>query len=423
MSDTTTTITNAFRTEPTFLRTWEIDQLEKDMGTMIRRARKLGVDEPKLVRTGNTRIVEIKTNIGTRVKVQESEVVIEGVTPRLPGGWRLLASVDHTDHVVDVVPGEDCPADQRDRGPVCDHCGTTNKQRKKTMVLQDEAGKVVQVGTTCIGDFLGAWKHNPQHVLNMSTMARDLLVDAHSDGGEPVGGWKAHTVVTVDEVLLWTARWLVRNSWVSATVAREYDKVSTAAEISDFIWPPHFSGPGASHYRAEFLAKKDKIENTMVDEAELQAAQDWALAEAKKDDASDYIKNLGELVSAEVVQQKRVSYVASLLPSYRRAMERKVSAEREAAEVKVAVPEGRQEFTGRVLSVKEKDNGFDIRLVMTVRVETETGVFRLWGTVPSSLRDDEDLVGKTVIFTATTSRSDRDDSFGFFKRPAKAKIA
>ena len=47
--------------------------------------------------------------------------------------------------------------------------------------------------------------------------------------------------------------------------------------------------------------------------------------------------------------------------------------------------------------------------------------FRLWGSVPSKLLDEE-LSNLNIKFLATVSVSDKDSSFGFFKRPTKIEV-
>jgi len=91
----------------------------------------------------------------------------------------------------------------------------------------------------------------------------------------------------------------------------------------------------------------------------------------------------------------------------------------------VPAPIGRTVITGTVLKTEWKENGYDGRLVMTVK---HADGWEVWGSVPGSLTRDEygrtsvDHIvraGDVVTFTATIEASDRPE-FGFFKRPTKA---
>lgn len=97
------------------------------------------------------------------------------------------------------------------------------------------------------------------------------------------------------------------------------------------------------------------------------------------------------------------------------------------------VVEGRIEVVGEVVSVKWHDNAYGGRLVMTVKDDRG---FAVWGSVPSALENstewDEEKQewtgrgqveqGDRVRFTATIEKSDRDETFAFFKRPTKAEF-
>lgn len=89
------------------------------------------------------------------------------------------------------------------------------------------------------------------------------------------------------------------------------------------------------------------------------------------------------------------------------------------------------EVVGEVVKVTSHDNGYQVRLVMTVRDDRG---FKVWGTVPGSLGDTIHAdyehfgegrwtgVGARVRFVANVEASDRDETFGFFKTPRRAEV-
>jgi len=83
----------------------------------------------------------------------------------------------------------------------------------------------------------------------------------------------------------------------------------------------------------------------------------------------------------------------------------------------IDAPEGRQEFSGTVIATKEQhgDYGWSLKLI----IEADAG-YKVWVTCPAAIREVEK--GQRVKFTATLTRSDRDPSFAFGKRPSKATI-
>jgi hypothetical protein len=86
----------------------------------------------------------------------------------------------------------------------------------------------------------------------------------------------------------------------------------------------------------------------------------------------------------------------------------------EADEPKIPVVEGRQQLVGTILKMEFKDDEYGGRTVMTVK---EDRGFLVWGTCPANLAVEK---GDRIKFQATVTKSDRDEHFGFFKRPSKA---
>lgn len=74
--------------------------------------------------------------------------------------------------------------------------------------------------------------------------------------------------------------------------------------------------------------------------------------------------------------------------------------------------------TGEIISMKLHENAYGTREVMTVKDERG---FKVWGTQPRSLYEAQK--GDKVTFLATVEVSDRDEFFGFFRRPTRAQIA
>uniref|UniRef100_A0AAU6R642 DNA binding protein n=1 Tax=Micrococcus phage Olihed TaxID=3092209 RepID=A0AAU6R642_9CAUD len=84
---------------------------------------------------------------------------------------------------------------------------------------------------------------------------------------------------------------------------------------------------------------------------------------------------------------------------------------------------GRRVIEGVVQSIKHYDGEYGLAIKMLVITTTGHKVF---GTVPNALlegRMSDDLVGQGVVFTATVEASRDDETFGIFKRPAKATLA
>lgn len=107
-------------------------------------------------------------------------------------------------------------------------------------------------------------------------------------------------------------------------------------------------------------------------------------------------------------------------------------------EAHIAAPEGKQTVRGVVVSTKSEQVQYGYAPTwhhkMTVKVTTVAGIYLVNGTLPRSLFDAaekalafpdglcEALKGCEVEFTATLTRSDRDEHFAFAAKPSKARL-
>lgn len=125
-------------------------------------------------------------------------------------------------------------------------------------------------------------------------------------------------------------------------------------------------------------------------------------------DVARKFRTYGEISAAQYNAVSRVMVQAA---------ERAARIAAEVDEVKVPVIEGKITITGEILSTKWQDSDYGATLKMLVKDDRG---FKVWGSVPSVLGSPER--GDTVSFSATVTKSDKDESFGFFKRPTKAKF-
>ncbi len=99
--------------------------------------------------------------------------------------------------------------------------------------------------------------------------------------------------------------------------------------------------------------------------------------------------------------------------------QREEAEEKKRNEVVPASPvaEGRHEIEGEVFTVKWQDGFYGTTQKMGVKLADGNKVY---GTVPNNISHVER--GNKVQFVAKVERSDKDEHFGFFSRPAKAQI-
>ena len=225
-------------------------------------------------------------------------------------GWRFIAALEHLDgeNITRTIEGEKLPREYRTRGPVCDHCQVT-RRRSDTYVLQHDDGRVVQVGSTCIDDFLGC-----DHAGKLADAASMLAVayGIAGDGEEGLGGGGAQRDFSLDSYLPIVA-WAVEvQGWVSRRAAREQDSAATADASWTFMTVPRAATEAKVAPTAEHLA-------TAV------AAAEWAesLTDAEIDaESGDYLHNLRAIARNAYVNTKSAGLAASMVVAYQRHVAR-----------------------------------------------------------------------------------------------------
>jgi hypothetical protein len=83
------------------------------------------------------------------------------------------------------------------------------------------------------------------------------------------------------------------------------------------------------------------------------------------------------------------------------------------------MPTGRVEIEGVIVHTRWQESNFSYYGGCTKMIVKLDDGNKVWGTMPSALEADK---GDRVRFTATVEVSDKDEHFGFFKRPVKAEV-
>lgn len=339
------------------------------------------------------------------IEVTGSEPYLEGHT--------FVAVLDHevgSPAIVSVVPNSGVEdgfvAQWINSGPDCDHCHL-NRQRNNTYVLRKDDGSFVQVGSTCIKDYF------PGNAADdMAALARLLVVIDLAAGGDDDGEWGGGSGVAqgwLREDVLTQAAAVIRERGFTPKSRAENGTPATVTLVMDAL---EWHGPTKMYPRRPFIPNDDDVE---MAEATLM----WVDAKNLDGQLNDYLNNLYAACARLVTKPQHMGLVVSGVGSYQRDEAKRVEREVESAKPKVSVVEGRYEFTGKVISRKTQDGQWGTQYKMLVEVEVEGGSYRVWGTEPANIEPE---VGDMVRLTATVVRSPRDESFGFYSRPAKASV-
>lgn len=314
------------------------------------------------------------------------DVVVDGVEPKLPGGWTFVAALERTDSGRNLVHTNrgGFAADWVHAGQGCGHCGKAIA-RVHTCVIESEAGELLQVGRACLADFLG-------HTLSEASLWRIAeAADADDDEWFTAAGPAGYPLAIVlglaaDSV---AAAGFVRSGW---------DNTERASTVN-----------AVRHMLAERVTPSETGKAIAADIVGWLTTVDPA--------GSDYLLNLTSVAAGDTVTDRQMGLTVSAVSAWEREQAKRI--ERAAAPDPVDAPEGATEVVGVVSSIKARENYYTGGTEWKMTVADDRG-FRVWCSLPAALDSAE--VGDRVRFTVTLTRSGDDRSFAFGKRPRKAEV-
>lgn len=294
--------------------------LQSRFEKLNKKAKKLGVPE-----IGFTVLDEIihKDEFGVIVG-KSFEVEIFGETPKLPGGWNFLGTLQHTPegNILRSVPHQEIPEIYRDMPCKCDHC-QTKRNRKDSFVIRNENGEVKQIGKNCIRDFLG--HINPEHIAWLASLAfeiKGILGDSGNDHGT-----KMDFVASLGTVLNYAAAATQRYGWVSSQAAQAYAEKSGGSRLTttaSHVWGSLF--PDMKKLRSNEEYRKSLVESSEESKKLADEALAWFNTEiASKTKLSNYEHNLLMASKLPTISYKELGLVVSLIGVYQRHLEKQAA--------------------------------------------------------------------------------------------------
>lgn len=281
---------------------------------------------------------------------ESHEFVVTGTAPKL-AGWTFLASLSWEDGplITRSAPGFTGRVDEATvTEGQCDHCNT-NRDRKDTYLLENEAGTRVQVGSSCVKDFLGqdfspSWA-NGNGISDLDEEFRHIT-------GTPTA--------PALEVLATAACIAGERGWVSRAKADETGQTPSGDTLKSCLFPV---GKADEQAAAFFTPKPEHRE---------QAAKVLAWCLALEPGDSEYLANLKRAATAEWVTIRTCAILGSAVAAWHR----------ENGEARVA----KLDLTGSKFIGAEKD-----KLVLQVTLDKWIPIDGYYGTTHLYIFHTDDL--------------------------------
>lgn len=285
------------------------------------------------------------------VDVTTVTVEITGDSPKLSDDWTFVGAIEHAE-AGNILHGEDpALADYLHAEPNCDHCHVA-RLRNKTVVLRGEGGQLVQVGSTCLKDFLG-YHGNPERVVDFI----DDIGRSISEGCFGARLTPSHHIINFLTAVAATVR---THGWVPKSAYKGTPTVTIVEVVLGDYYPK-----GRDGEELRKLAAEVKIIEADVREAV--AVRNWG--QAIEDASDNYLLNLRTVLSAEEIVAKHYGIAASAVAAKAKAegkiAEREVEAGRRAASEWVGVVGERLVFEITVKFVRAFDNDYGTTYLVT----------------------------------------------------------
>jgi hypothetical protein len=294
--------------------------LEK-VAKMNRKAQKMNCPQIQIVEHGTE---DEKTKEYGWVRFNIIEVV--GESPII-AGWKLIASCEAKENgnLIKSIPNESYPTDYREK-LLCEHCNS-ERHRLYTYIVQNaETNEFKMVGKQCLKDFLG---HNDitQYANYLEFLADEELSEYMSIGS---GAPRFET----EEYLLHVSAHIRKEGWKSRTYASENATTATADIASRAMLDFDKSTVDKENEEFYYYVRFSKISYPLPNEKDLKIVQnaiEWAKnLTTEETEKNDYLYNINLLSKEKTITYKDMGFIASIVSSYIRAIEKQIEQEKKA---------------------------------------------------------------------------------------------
>jgi hypothetical protein len=342
------------------------------------RARKRGFTG-SIVLTAERVVVESVDEFGFNRTDIWFDVTITGEPPRYEG-WDFLATLDWDPYaglIVRTAPGVDEVDRSQLKENFCDHCKTNRNRIKTYLVRNAETGVQVQVGSTCIKDFLG-WDTGIVF-LDTTSITTDLAFGVGSGSSDCVGTTYALAVA-----------WALIKLDGYRPASSHYS--STKGDVINVLWP---SPTLTMKERQELGRIRDLAAEATVRASECRA---WLLSD-EFTGTSDYVRNLKAIAAADHVSIRSIGFLASGPQAWARAQQQTLVKEAKSTSTWIGEEKQRITFTATIEGVRFRESDWGVTVLYLLR-DTAGNVIK-WFASSEALGDE---IGRLVTLTATIKK-------------------
>lgn len=289
----------------------QLTELRKRVDAVNKKIARLGVGRPltiEVVGRGQSKREETfdagpRAGVAlrpTKFAIPYVDVRIDGVAP-VVSGWIYAASLEHhgpgkatvrlqDERLLDHVSLDDLTRAE----PHCDHCRLDRRRKDTFMLLRQDGSEAMQVGCTCLADFLGsAQATDAVKYWNLYVDIIDTLREEGDEFSEGRGGGDAHVAEFSLSALLETLYCILTEPdqrFVSTAEERDRGGLATWRRALDRMssWPRHGDDP-----RQCVAEREAHAEDTYTRSVDIAL---WIIRQAADNPRSEFWANCAALV-------------------------------------------------------------------------------------------------------------------------------
>lgn len=286
---------------------FKVGYLQAKLEKLNKRARKLSLPPLKIHADFNSpssiKSVPSPTMSSRKIDIPMFDVTIEGVVPVL-NGWTVVAAIDLEDDMTIIRSYLDRPIPDSYKHELrghCEHC-ETSRRRKKMVILQDESSNLIQVGRSCLKDFLSSSVENE---LRLAESIAELYAEMDTfDPDEMLAMCSPGDLRTTTQRAFETAAACIRSEGFVPSSSEDRMPTKVLMELALF---------GANGLSVEMMDLIHSLEVTEEDTETALNCIDWIM---ESDSKTDFMFNLNQIVTNELAKVRLFGFIGGAVGSY-----------------------------------------------------------------------------------------------------------
>lgn len=339
----------------------ELPGLEQELRKAVKRAERMGVMPPIFQSVAEEMVNVTSSSTGTIAARKVVLLILVGGEVSPSEGWRYLACLDHgvgpDGHnsvlLLSGLSGFDTEP-YRSAEARCEHCNL-KRNRKRSFLVESPDGKVRQVGSGCLSDYVGGSTAEQAARYAESLLDLTALLSAAEGKVKSLSAWGASDpsrtgFFDAEQYMGWVCRQVDKEGFVSRRQAFDSGDQSTA--------------DGARSALIGALQGSSADRPTPQQEAEGKAIISWARQRfsGNRSSLSEYEQKTASALDAPLVDYRSLPLLAGLYPAYQRDLQQQ-AARRASTSSHIGQVGDRVEVEAKVVGVSERETAYGLQRI------------------------------------------------------------